>query len=79
MPVYEYDCAACSNSFEELVRGDESVSCPACRSRKVAKRFSTFATGNEHRSVGGPTSNDSLPPGCGTCGDPRGPGACRAD
>ncbi|MDZ4771937.1 MAG: hypothetical protein SGI72_02260, partial [Planctomycetota bacterium] len=40
-----------------------------------AKRFSTFAT--SHGSVEAFNSNESAL-GCGTCGDPRGPGACGA-
>ena len=35
---------------------------------KLEKLLSVFA-------VNGP-SQPELPPGCGTCGDPRGPGAC---
>jgi putative FmdB family regulatory protein len=72
MPVYEYVCQSCSNAFEELVRGDERVACPECESQRVEKRFSTFATsGSECAAAAQPS-----PGGCGTCGDPRGPGAC---
>ena len=73
MPVYEYVCKACASPFEELVRGDERVACPACKSATVEKRFSTFATNN-----GAPALRDAneSAAGCGTCGDPRGPGAC---
>jgi len=75
MPVYEYVCSACQKPFEELVLGDERVACPACHSARVAKKFSTFATSSERRPESASTAN--MPgPGCGTCGDPRGPGAC---
>ena len=74
MPVYEYVCQTCANAFEELVRGNERVACPECESPKVEKRFSTFATSNDQRSASSITSNEM--PGCGTCGDPRGPGSC---
>jgi putative FmdB family regulatory protein len=35
MPIYEYVCPTCGQSFEKLVRGgrnarDASVSCPTC-------------------------------------------------
>jgi putative FmdB family regulatory protein len=70
MPIFEYVCASCRRPFEELVLGDESVACPACRSRDVTKKFSTFATST------GASSNAVDPAACGTCGDPRGPGAC---
>lgn len=76
MPVYEYICVRCSKPFEELVLGPEEIRCPACSSLKVEKRFSTFATTNEQRSVFGPTSNELDPGSCGACGDPRGPGSC---
>lgn len=72
MPVYEFTCRECATEFEELVRSDERVACPSCSSKRVEKRFSTFATQNAPSSAA-PTS---LPGGCGTCGDPRGPGAC---
>jgi putative FmdB family regulatory protein len=74
MPVYEYVCQTCSNAFEELVRANERVACPECTSPKVEKRFSTFATSSEQNSRMSAQSSDI--PGCGTCGDPRGPGAC---
>jgi len=70
MPVYEYVCRRCAHPFEELVLGDEKPACPKCASRELEKKFSVFAAGGEKTS---PTAGD---PGCGTCGDPRGPGAC---
>jgi putative FmdB family regulatory protein len=75
MPVYEYRCAKCDHAFEELVLGSEEVACPRCSSLKLEKRFSTFATnGDVDAATSTPTGN-----GCGTCGDPRGPGACAFD
>lgn len=72
MPVYEFVCKQCERPFEELVFGGEKVACPACKSARVEKRFSTFA------AHGAESSTPTPPPGgCGTCGDPRGPGACR--
>ncbi len=57
MPIYEYRCAQCGKKFEKL-RGmrdsDEGVECPECRSSKVDRQFSGFAT-----SGGGSPS-----PGC---------------
>jgi putative FmdB family regulatory protein len=46
MPIYEYRCAACGKSFEQLRRmrdADLDLECPECRSRKVERQFSTFA------------------------------------
>lgn len=72
MPLYEYDCRACGKPFEALVFGSEKPACPFCGDAKPEKRLSSFAV------AGG---LPDLPPagGCGTCGDPRGPGACRMD
>jgi len=47
MPIYEFACSECGQSFEELVfslsKVDE-VTCPACHSRQVRKKMSTFAS-----------------------------------
>lgn len=72
MPVYEFVCKQCAEAFEELVFGAEKVACPACKSPRVEKRFSTFASHGAESSAPPPAAG-----GCGTCGDPRGPGACR--
>jgi putative FmdB family regulatory protein len=45
MPIYEYLCAGCSGTFEELVRGEQdAVSCPDCGGSTVTKLPSSFAT-----------------------------------
>jgi putative FmdB family regulatory protein len=47
MPMYEFECPKCHEDFEELVRSAEAVkdmACPNCGSRKVKKKFSTFAS-----------------------------------
>jgi putative FmdB family regulatory protein len=43
MPIYEFVCMSCETHFEELVRGDQEVSCPECGATKVAKQLSKFA------------------------------------
>jgi len=45
--MYEFDCADCHKSFEELVMSgtEDSVSCPSCTSKHVAKKLSAFAVG----------------------------------
>lgn len=48
MPMYEYDCADCHQSFEELVFAEAdraAVSCPACASLRVSRKLSAFAVG----------------------------------
>ena len=68
MPLYEYDCTACGHAFEALVFGAEKPKCPQC-GKAPTKRLSAFAV---------TSGRPDAPPigGCGTCGDPRGPGSC---
>jgi putative FmdB family regulatory protein len=53
MPLYEFRCAGCQAEFEELVGSSAEalakVECPACHSRTISRKLSTFAT----RSAGG--------------------------
>ena len=74
MPLYEYACKACANHFEALVRSSESPSCPACHSTTIERKLSVFAA-----HTNSAPARLSPPAGCGTCGDPRGPGACSLD
>ena len=71
MPIFEYTCKECNHEFEALVYGTQKAVCPKCHSRKLAPQLSVFA-------VTAKTSpGQSASPGpCGSCGDPRGPGAC---
>lgn len=73
MPLFEYVCKQCSRQFEELVLGTTAPTCPSCQSEKLEKLLSTFAVSSGNGSPG-----DAVAP-CGTCGDPRGPGACALD
>ncbi|HNN92674.1 MAG TPA: zinc ribbon domain-containing protein [Pseudomonadota bacterium] len=72
MPLYEYQCRSCTHRFEELVRAsDEAPSCPSCAGRDLEKLLSAFAV-----ATGASAPAMAAGP-CGSCGDPRGPGACR--
>jgi putative FmdB family regulatory protein len=72
MPLFEYICRGCDHRFETLVTAERTPVCPACRGLDLEKQLSVFAVSGT--SV---KSQDALPMGgCGTCGDPRGPGAC---
>lgn len=45
MPIFEYTCEACGKEFERYLSSRTAVViCPACESRQVAKRLSTFST-----------------------------------
>jgi putative FmdB family regulatory protein len=72
MPLYEYACKQCNHQFEALVRGATAPECPACHGQELERRLSVFAA-----HTAGSTPQYAGPSGaCGTCGDPRGPGAC---
>lgn len=71
MPLYEYACTACSHHFEALVRQGETPACPECRSTVLERQLSVFAA-----HTGGTAPRDAAATPCGTCGDPRGAGAC---
>jgi len=72
MPLYEYACKQCNHQFEALVRGTTAPECPACHGQELERRFSVFAA----HTAGSTPQFAASPGGCGTCGDPRGPGAC---
>jgi putative FmdB family regulatory protein len=70
MPLYEYVCQECEQTFETLVRSsDERIDCPHCHSVKVERALSVPArplslTGSQKAS----TCKSSGPP-CGPmCG-----------
>ena len=46
MPIYEFDCQDCGDSFESLVMSFtkiDGVTCPECKSANIQKKISTFA------------------------------------
>jgi putative FmdB family regulatory protein len=74
MPIFEYVCEACQHRFEALVFGREKARCPKCESQKLTPQLSVFAVAAKGSSAG---ISDAMPSGaCGSCGDPRGAGAC---
>ena len=47
MPIYEFDCHECGDTFDTLVRSASRVSevtCPTCDSDEVKKRLSLFSS-----------------------------------
>jgi len=75
MPLYEYACQACGKKFEHFVAGKDRPVCPDCESPKVSKLLSVFAVSTS----GSRSEAESSGYACGSCGDPRGPGACGLD
>jgi putative FmdB family regulatory protein len=72
MPIYEYECRGCGNRFETLVYGATVPACPSCSGNDLLKLISSFAVAS---TSGGSRQTESVG-ACGSCGDPRGAGAC---
>ena len=71
MPIFEYVCSDCDRHFEAIVQGSQEPHCPACDGVRLQKQLSVFAVGTK-----GGFERAAAPSPCGSCGDPRGPGAC---
>ena len=74
MPIYEYECRACGERFEHLLRGDEKPVCPACGGRKLEKQISAPAApqmaashGARCAAPGGSRACESAGGACGGC------------
>ena len=54
MPVYEFKCNACDETFEiisSLAERDDKAVCPACGGRDVKPVFSSVSLGGSRSSV----------------------------
>lgn len=71
MPLFEYVCRDCQRAFETLVTAARPPVCPGCQSQSLEKQLSVFAVSTKSSKSAAP-----MPGACGTCGDPRGAGAC---
>jgi putative FmdB family regulatory protein len=71
VPLYEYECRSCKHTFEELVFGDEQVTCPECRGTKLERLISAPARPRSESSSG------NLPTACRSDGPPCGPRCSR--
>ena len=66
MPLYEYRCRQCEESFEILQRigaGAEGLVCPKCGASKLSKQVSTFAASSSGAST---STAPAVAPGCGS-------------
>jgi putative FmdB family regulatory protein len=72
MPLFDFRCARCDHRFEALVRNGELPRCPTCEGEELERLPSVFAV----QSGAEPRARPREAGACGTCGDPRGPGAC---
>lgn len=68
MPIYEFECDACTKESEILVRSSDwqGTECPHCGSTQLRKKLSVFAAGGESEGEMPPCSG--VPSSCGRCG-----------
>jgi putative FmdB family regulatory protein len=77
MPIFEYVCKECDKQFEAIVTGTKKTHCPACDSTKLEQQLSAFAVGSaKGKGDFAKSAPSKSGGGCGSCGDPRGPGSC---
>lgn len=53
MPIYEYQCEACGEEFEEFrfpTESDEDAICPKCGAKKAKRTISTFSSAGSGES-----------------------------
>jgi len=68
MPIFEYKCRDCGNTFEEIVLSSSSrIACKRCESERVDKQLSVFAVSGTSSSSKAFASE----PGPCACGAPR--------
>jgi putative FmdB family regulatory protein len=76
MPIFEYICQQCQHEFETLIFGRDKAKCPKCQSQKLSPQLSVFAMSTKEMSAKSSMRTSASTGACGSCGDPRGPGAC---
>jgi putative FmdB family regulatory protein len=73
MPIFEYLCRECDHRFETSVLNAQKSKCPKCESKRLEQQLSSFAVGGDRATARAESA--ASPGACGSCGDPRGPGA----
>ncbi|MBN2168800.1 MAG: zinc ribbon domain-containing protein [Actinobacteria bacterium] len=69
MPIFEFRCNDCQESFEKLCREGQVVVCPKCDSGNLKKLFSTFGvkSGGKFTSSGSSSCGSCTAPSCNGC------------
>jgi putative FmdB family regulatory protein len=71
MPIYEYQCAPCRQTFETLIRSASDIAqCPKCGSVNVVKQLSIPAAAQSARSSSLPVCGQATSPGS-SCNRPE--------
>jgi len=55
MPIYEFKCNKCGNTFEQLIFSsdeEEKLACPSCGQIDVARLMSSFSSGSSSSGKG---------------------------
>jgi putative FmdB family regulatory protein len=50
MPIFEYVCVDCQESFEKIVQKEEQILCPVCSGQRLEKQYSRFGLGSSKES-----------------------------
>ncbi|HEU4738927.1 MAG TPA: zinc ribbon domain-containing protein [Solirubrobacterales bacterium] len=59
MPIYEFECEECGERFEELVGAEAVAACPACRSERTRRLYSTVSPPSHQPRGAAVRSNES--------------------
>jgi putative FmdB family regulatory protein len=69
MPIYEYRCESCQNSFEALVtRSDPQAECPQCGGHELTREMSVFASSVSSTNGGAQAASGPAPAPRACCG-----------
>ncbi len=71
MPIYEYHCRECDQTFEEIVSANtpiEEIACPYCGEHKAEREMSVFSSNSDDYSYSSSYSSSSSSSGCGSSG-----------
>lgn len=71
MPLYEYQCSACGQRFEELVSaGSSAPACPSCACAEVTRILSSVCGRTSDKGAGNQFAPGPFPTsmGCGSGG-----------